>query len=129
MDDEEIVQKVLGKMLRYLGYQPDFAKDGEEAVNMFVAAQEAGQEFEAVILDLTIPGGMGGKEAMEKLLMIDPHVKAIVSSGYFDDSVMADFRSYGFSGVICKPYKIAELGRTLNEIFHNRRHGQDDTPA
>jgi PAS domain S-box-containing protein len=129
MDDEEIVQRVLGKMLSYLGYRPDFAKDGEEALNMFVAAQEAGQEFEAVILDLTVPGGMGGREAMEKLLMIDPHVKAIVSSGYFDDSVMADFQSYGFSGVICKPYKIDELGRTLNEIIHrNQGDDQDDLP-
>ncbi|MFA5110092.1 MAG: PAS domain S-box protein [Desulfobaccales bacterium] len=121
MDDEMIVQKVLGKMLVSLGYDVTFALDGEEAINIFTAAQASGHNFDAVILDLTVPGGMGGKETLEKLLSLDPHVKAIVSSGYFDDSVMAEFKKYGFSGVICKPYTLAELGKTLSQVITGAR--------
>jgi len=84
---------------------------------MFVQAHGSGQAFAAVILDLTVPGGMGGKEALARLLEIDPQVKAIVSSGYSDDPIMADFQKYGFSGVIAKPYKISELGKILHEVF------------
>ena len=117
MDDEEMVRKVLERMLAPLGYEAEFARDGGEAVEMFVKAQESGQAFAAVILDLTVPGGMGGKEALAKLLEIDPQIKAIVSSGYSDDSVMADCQKYGFSGVIAKPYKISELGKVLNSAL------------
>jgi two-component system, cell cycle sensor histidine kinase and response regulator CckA len=116
MDDEEMVREVLGKMLASLGYDAEFARDGGEAIEMFVRAHALGQAFAAVILDLTIPGAMGGKEAMERLLEIDPQVKGIVSSGYSDDSIMADFQTYGFSGVIAKPYRIAELGRLLHAM-------------
>ena len=83
---------------------------------MFVQAQGSGQAFAAVILDLTVPGGMGGKETMARLLEIDPQVKAVVSSGYSDDPIMADFQKYGFSGVIAKPYRISELGKILHEV-------------
>jgi CheY-like chemotaxis protein len=76
-----------------------------------------GQPFDAVILDLTVPGGIGGKEAMKRLLEIDPRVKAIVSSGYSNDPVMAKFREYGFRGVIAKPYKIEELSGVLRRII------------
>jgi len=117
MDDDEMVWEVLERMLVHLGYEPEFARDGGEAIEMFVKAQESGQAFAAVILDLTVPGGMGGKEALAKLLEIDPQVKAIVSSGYSDDLVMADFQKYGFSGVIAKPYKISELGKVLNKAL------------
>ncbi|MDP2044754.1 MAG: response regulator, partial [Deltaproteobacteria bacterium] len=117
MDDEEMVQKVLGGMLARLGYEAEFAGDGSEAIKMFVQAQEVGQAFAAVILDLTVPGGMGGKEAMAKLLEIGPQIKAIVSSGYSDDSIMADFPKYGFSGVIAKPYRISDLGKILNQVI------------
>ncbi len=72
-----------------------------------------------VIIDLTIPGGMGGKEAMERLLDIDPRVNAIVSSGYSNDPVMAEYDSYGFKGVVCKPYKTEELGKTVQEVMRN----------
>ena len=85
MDDEEMVREVLGRILSRLGYEVDFASDGSQAIEKFVQAKETDQPFAAVILDLTVPGGMGGKEAMEKLLKIDPQVKAIVSSGYSDD--------------------------------------------
>ena len=111
MDDEAMVREVLGMMLLTLGYEAKFAQDGVEAIEMFSQAQGSAEPFAAVILDLTVPGGMGGKEALERLLKIDPQVKAMVSSGYFDDPIMADFQKYGFVGVIAKPYKVAELGK------------------
>jgi PAS domain S-box-containing protein len=117
MDDEEMVREVLGGMLSRLGYEADFASDGSQAIEKFVKAQESGQAFAAVILDLTVPGGMGGKEGLAKLLEIDPQVKAIVSSGYSDDPVMADCQKYGFSGIIAKPYKISELDKVLNKAL------------
>ncbi len=117
MDDEAMVREVLGMMLLTLGYEAKFARDGGEAIELFSQAQGSAEPFAAVILDLTVPGGMGGREAMAKLLKIDPQVKAMVSSGYFDDPIMADFQKYGFAGVIAKPYKVAELGKVLNKIF------------
>jgi PAS domain S-box-containing protein len=117
MDDEEMVREVLGRLLVRLGYEVEFAADGGEAVEIFTQAHGSGQVFAAVILDLTVPGGMGGKETLEKLLQIDPQVKALVSSGYSDDPIMADFQKYGFSGVIAKPYKISELGKILHQVI------------
>jgi PAS domain S-box-containing protein len=121
MDDEEIVRHVLGRMLARLGYEAEFARDGRQAIEMFVQAHGSGQVFAAVILDLTVPGGMGGKETIERLLEIDPRVKAVVSSGYSDDPIMADFTKYGFSGVIAKPYKISELGKILQGVVMGQR--------
>jgi two-component system, cell cycle sensor histidine kinase and response regulator CckA len=117
MDDEEMVREVLGKLLARLGYESEFARDGGEAIEMFVQAQESGQPFVAAILDLTVPGAMGGKETLAGLLEIDPQVKAIVSSGYSDDPIMADFQKYGFRGIIAKPYRISELGKILNQVI------------
>jgi DNA-binding NarL/FixJ family response regulator len=77
-----------------------------------------------VLLDLTIPGGMGGQETLEKLLLIDPQAKAVVSSGYSDNPVMAAYRKTGFSGVIAKPYKVSELGRVLNAVIRGAPPGQ-----
>ncbi len=117
MDDEEIVLDVAQKILRHLGYEVYSAKEGREAVEMYRKARESGRPFDAVILDLTVPGGMGGKEAMEQLMKLDPAVKGIVSSGYSDDPVVADFKDYGFSGVISKPYQIPALSRTLHRVL------------
>jgi CheY-like chemotaxis protein len=117
MDDEEMVREVLGRLLARLGYQAEFSKDGGEAIEIFVQAHGSGQAFAAVILDLTVPGGMGGKETIARLLELDPQVKAVVSSGYSDDAIMADFQKYGFSGVIAKPYRISELGKILYEVI------------
>ncbi|HEY9073691.1 MAG TPA: ATP-binding protein, partial [Desulfobaccales bacterium] len=117
MDDEEIVRQVLERMLANLGYEAELARDGAEALEKFTAAEEAGDKFAAVILDLTVPGGMGGKETMEKLLKIDPQVKAIVSSGYSDDPIMADPKKYGFSEFIAKPYKVMDLNKILHDII------------
>ncbi|MDO9533257.1 MAG: PAS domain S-box protein [Deltaproteobacteria bacterium] len=117
MDDEEIVRQTLGKLLGYLGYEVMFARDGDEAIEQFIQARELGQTIDAMILDLTVPGGIGGKEAIEKLLQIDPQVKAIVSSGYSDDPIMANFTEYGFSGVIAKPYRVADLSKVLQRVL------------
>jgi len=117
MDDDEMVREVLGRIFPRLGYEVEFARDGGEAIEMFVQAQGSAEAFAAVILDLTVPGAMGGKETMARLLEIDPQVKAIVSSGYSDDPIMADFKKYGVSGVIAKPYKISELGKILNQVI------------
>lgn len=117
MDDEELVRQTLGRMLEYLGYRPAFAQDGGEALELFSRARESGTPFDAVILDLTISGGLGGKETMEELLKLDPQVKALVSSGYADAPIMAEFAKYGFSGVIAKPYTISALSQVLNEVL------------
>jgi PAS domain S-box-containing protein len=117
MDDESIVREVLSKMLQTMGYEVKLAEDGIKAIELYTRAQDTGDPFATVILDLTVPGGMGGKEAMARLLQIDPQVRAIVSSGYSDDPVMANFQRYGFSEVIAKPYKISELHKVLRKTL------------
>jgi len=117
MDDEEMLRNMLRKMLSLAGYEVQTAADGAEAVALYAAARDAGQPFAAVILDLTVPGGMGGREAIDKLLEIDPEVKAIVSSGYSTDPVMSDFRKYGFSAIAVKPYSVEALEETLNLVI------------
>jgi two-component system cell cycle sensor histidine kinase/response regulator CckA len=81
---------------------------------------ESGHPYDAVIIDLTIRGGMGGKEAIKKLIDIDPEIKAIVSSGYFNDPIMADYKAYGFTGVIPKPYEMEDLSELLNAIINEK---------
>ena len=117
MDDEDLVREVVGKMVVYLGYEAHLARNGEEAITIFTAAQRSGQPFDAVILDLTVPGGMGGKETLARLLEIDPKVKAIASSGYSDDPIMADFHKYGFSAIIEKLDRVMEAGKVLHDII------------
>ncbi len=116
MDDEEGVRIVAGELLNHIGYTSEYAKDGAEALRMFDTAAAAGRPFDAVILDLTIPGGMGGKDTIRKLLEMAPDVKAIVSSGYSNDPVMADYAAFGFKGVVPKPYRFEELSRVLREV-------------
>lgn len=117
MDDEETVVRVASQMLGFMGYEVTIAVDGEEVLAFYRKAQRENRPFAVVILDLTIAGGMGGKETMEKLLAIDPNVKAVVSSGYANDPVMADFKSFGFSGVVAKPYTMRNLGEVLRNIL------------
>jgi len=117
MDDDDIVRDVAGKMLTKLGYEVDFARDGSEAIELYKKSKNSGRPFDVVIMDLTIPGGMGGRETMQKLLEIDPHVRAIVSSGYSDDAVMSNYTNYNFKGVIAKPYRIEELSRTVRMVL------------
>jgi nitrogen-specific signal transduction histidine kinase/CheY-like chemotaxis protein len=117
MDDEEIVRYATGSLLAHLGYEVESARDGAEAIALYQKCKQTGQPFDVVIMDLTIPGGMGGKEAIQKLLEIDPEAKAIVSSGYSNDPVMADYKDYGFRGVVAKPYRIEELREVLHKII------------
>ncbi|MEW6358736.1 MAG: PAS domain S-box protein [Planctomycetota bacterium] len=119
-DDEEVVREVAQQMLQRMGYNVVCVRDGAEAVDVYRKAKTEGRPFDAVIMDLTIPGGMGGKEAIEELRRFDPAVKAIVSSGYSNDPVMSDFRKHGFSGVVVKPFHIADLGRTLQSVRAKR---------
>jgi signal transduction histidine kinase/CheY-like chemotaxis protein len=120
MDDEESIRELLVQMLTYCGYEAIVAGDGETAILLYTEATRAGLPFHAVIMDLTIPGMMGGKEAVKLLLDIDPDAKAIVSSGYANDPVMAEFRKYGFRGVVAKPYQIEELSEVLQTVLEGK---------
>lgn len=118
MDDEESVRLVAGWMLNKIGYEVDFAKDGFEMINKYKTEFFSGKKYDAVIIDLTIPGSMSGDEAVKKLLEIDPEAKAIASSGYFNSPIMSDFLSFGFKAVIVKPYKINELSEIVSKIIN-----------
>ena len=113
MDDDEAVRSAAAELLETIGYEVGTAADGSEAVTLYSRAIEEGHPYDAVVLDLTVPEGVGGRETMTRLLAIDPGVKAIVSSGYSTDPVMANYREHGFSGVAVKPYRLADLARTL----------------
>lgn len=120
MDDEIQIRKVLGEMLETCGYSYQTAKDGEEALHIFCQAREIGDPFSAVILDLTVPGGVGGKDVISKLLTIDPQVKAIVVSGYSNDPVLANYQEYGFKGRVAKPFNLVDLSVVLNSVLEGR---------
>lgn len=120
MDDDAIVRDVAGKMLTTLGYEVDYAEDGTSAIEQYKKAKETRRPFDTVIMDLTIPGGMGGKEAITKLLAIDPVARVIVSSGYSSDPVMSEYKRYGFSGVVTKPYTLAELSRVVSGVIKGK---------
>ncbi len=124
MDDDAMLRDVAGAMLDTLGYEAGYARDGREAIELYVQARATSRPFDAIIMDLTIPGGMGGKEAIKELLKTDPHVKAIVSSGYSQDSIMANYRESGFSAIISKPYKLTDLSETLHAVL---KGGQPDS--
>jgi PAS domain S-box-containing protein len=116
MDDEEIVRFVTVNMLKQLGYEVETASNGEEAIEIYRNAVQEGRPFSAVITDLTVRGGMGGRETAEKLLDNDPAVRMIVFSGYSDDPVTSNFRDYGFKGFLCKPCQIEELSAVLHDV-------------
>ena len=117
MDDEEIIRETASEALKEIGYQTDLALNGEEAVKLYQKASENDKPYDLVIMDLTIPGGMGGKETIKILTEYDPDVKAVVSSGYSNDPIMANFKAYGFCGVITKPYSVDEMAQTIHKII------------
>ncbi len=117
VDDDESIRRTLHKILGYLGYSVASAPEGSEALRMYAEAMESERPFDLVIMDLTIPGGMGGKEAIQALRKLDPHVRAIVSSGYSNDPVMSNFREHGFVGVALKPYEVAELSEQIKKVL------------
>ncbi|MBI5558688.1 MAG: PAS domain S-box protein [Deltaproteobacteria bacterium] len=122
MDDEEIVREIAAEMLGYMGCESEGVRDGSEAIALYLQARAEGRPFDVVLMDLTIAGGMGGKETIQKLLELDPQVKAVVSSGYANDPIMANFTAYGFCGVVPKPYKMHELSAALNKILAPRKN-------
>ncbi len=119
MEDEEDIRDILGTMLVHLGYEVDFATDGTVAIELYRQAQKAGKPFTATILDLTIPGGVGGREAIQHLKALDPNVVALVSSGYSNDPVIATPEQFGFKGMVAKPYNLSDLGKALDRALGN----------
>ncbi|HEY6204852.1 MAG TPA: response regulator, partial [Chthoniobacterales bacterium] len=118
VDDEEAIRTLVNFTLTRLGYEVMQAETALEGVNLYRIQLEKGERFDAVILDLTLPGGMGGKEALKKLIELDPTVNAIVSSGYATDATMSRYQDFGFRGVIAKPYEAAELGKIVHEVIN-----------
>jgi CheY-like chemotaxis protein len=117
MDDEQIILDVTHEVLKFLGYEVMFARDGAAAIDLYKTAKSNGSPFDVVILDLSVPEGMGGKEAITQLKTFDPSVKAVVSSGYSNDPVVLDFERYGFSGKLTKPYKITDMKEILERLI------------
>ncbi len=129
MDDDKTIRDVASSILRNLGYTTRTARDGKEAVSSYEAAMSAGEPFDAVIMDLTVPGGTGGKEAVGMLLRIDPEAKVIVSSGYSNDDCVANYKAYGFSGVVNKPYNLKQLGEAIAKLVPGPGPKESCNPA
>ena len=120
MDDEESIRRLLQTVLTALGHDVTCAADGAEAVALFETARASGESYDAVLLDLTVRGGMGGVDAAERIREIDTSVKLIVSSGYSDSPVLSDFRKYGFDDMIAKPWAPAQLADVFDRVLANR---------
>ena len=120
MDDEQVILDVTKEVLKFLKFDVVFVRDGLAAIDLYKKEKADGVPFDIVILDLSVPSGMGGKETIEQLIKFDPAVKAIVSSGYTNDPVVENFSQYGFSGRLTKPYKITDLKNLLVELMRNQ---------
>jgi PAS domain S-box-containing protein len=129
MDDEQAIRRLLELMMSQLGYEVECASDGAEAVELFMRATASGRGFAGVLLDLTVPGRMGGKDAAEQLRKIDPSVKLIVSSGYADAPILSEFQKYGFDDVIRKPYTLTELSDVLTRVIGAKLREVITTPG
>ncbi|NOZ13995.1 MAG: PAS domain S-box protein [Acidobacteria bacterium] len=121
MDDEDAILEILGEMLSFLGHRVMETLDGKQAIEQFRKAMDEGEPFDLVILDLTVPGGLSGKETIVELLKLKPDIKAIVSSGYANDPVMAQYREHGFHGVVNKPFQMQELSETIRQVMSSEK--------
>lgn len=126
MDDEEAILDMATALLSHFGYRPCVARDGEEAIALYKEAAAKNDPFAVVIMDLTIPGGLGGKETIARLHEFDPFVRAVVSSGYSTDPIVANFRQYGFAGILTKPYTAKEMSEVIKKVLSERK-GKDTT--
>jgi two-component system, cell cycle sensor histidine kinase and response regulator CckA len=117
LEDEDIVGDIARQMLVYLGYDVVLVKDGMEAVSQYISRIDCGKRFHLVIMDLTIPGGMGGKDAVSEILAVDPNAKVVVSSGYSNDPIMVHCKEYGFSAAIAKPFDLQSLKRIVETLL------------
>lgn len=117
LDDEDIVINVCREMFENLGYEAEFVRNGQEVLKKFKAAQNEGAPFDLVIMDLTVPEGMGAEETIGPLREMDPDVKVVISSGFCYNTAMVDFKKFGFTTTIEKPYKLNELSELLETIF------------
>ena len=117
MDDDEAVLEVTSEILRVFGYEVEIAHDGKEALELYHQGMINGKRFDIVIMDLTIPGGMGGRDAVVELHKLDPEAKAMVSTGHADDPAVSQFSDHGFVGVIPKPYRIDELDKRIKRAM------------
>jgi CheY-like chemotaxis protein len=125
MDDEEPIRDMANALLKRLGFEVTSVADGNEAMRAYSQGMREGRRYDLVIMDLTVPGGMGGKEAMAELRKLDPGVRGIVSSGYSSDPVMANYRSYGFRGMVAKPYRLTDLAKAIRSVLE----GDDETES
>jgi two-component system, cell cycle sensor histidine kinase and response regulator CckA len=116
MDDEEGIRDVLSRMLSLRGVDVEAVDEGSVAIEKYRKALQEGNRFDVVILDLTVPTGLGGRETMEQLLSIDPQVRGIVASGYSNDPIMVDYCKYGFSGAVSKPFVIGDIVKQISSI-------------
>ncbi|WP_051305411.1 isochorismatase family protein [Desulfogranum mediterraneum] len=119
MDDDRMIRETSVNMLQLMGFEVESAVDGNQLIEMYKQEMDMGESFDVVIMDLTVPGGLGGKEAIKEILEIDPEVRAIVSSGYANDPVMANYSEYGFKDIVAKPYTISDLSEVLNRVLNN----------
>jgi DNA-binding NtrC family response regulator len=118
VEDEVIIRISAGQALMRMGYEMEYAKDGVEAIGLYKRALKGSKPFDVVIMDLIFPDGNGERETIKKLIEIDPGVKAIVSRGYLNDPVMAEYTKYGFRGVLSKPYSIEILAETIHKVIN-----------
>ncbi|MEA3546640.1 MAG: response regulator, partial [Thermodesulfobacteriota bacterium] len=117
MDDEEMIRDIASQMLKKSGYEVQTAEHGKQAIEMYSQALDSGAPFDAVIMDLTIPGGMGGEAAIQEILALDPKARCIVSSGYADDRIMSNYTEYGFKDIVSKPYAMGQLQEVLSRVL------------
>ena len=119
MDDEQMILTAAHRMLKRSGYEVIEANDGAQAVEIYIKAMKDKKRIDLIIMDLTIPGGMGGVKAIQKLLEIDPNVCAVVSSGYSNDPVMANYKKYGFKATLDKPYLMDQLIKVVSQVINS----------
>ena len=120
MDDEQVILDVTHEVMKFLGYEVMFAKDGAFAIELFTREKMGGRPFDLVILDLSVPEGMGGKEAFEKIREVDPSVKVVISSGYTSDPMMTDYAKFAIDGILAKPYRIADIKALLEKLIQKK---------